>query len=347
MDLSSGVISTVAANVTGVFQSFQLSPDGSKLLFTSIADLVGLNADGNREVYVAEYGGSTPSYTQITQTTGTNITQARIADGGQVFIATTLDLGGVNAGGFSNIMRYDMASGTYQRITNNTSAFAISNLTVNTDGSLVTFTNAGNLTGENSSGTPQLFQVDSVLGTTKQMTAYPEGDFYISSVSSISRDGRTAIWNFTDGSLVPINWDIADFGGSPRQLVINTGSGAAGSISVNISDLVATLRGLGGYAISSQSGALGALDRLNANLELLSSMRGTIGAGLSRLESANRLLGDQSLELSGARSRITDIDMAQEVAALTRVQVLQQAGTALLGTAKLQPEIALGLLRFN
>lgn len=347
MDLNSGVISTVAANVTGVFQSFQLSSDGSKLLFTSIANLVGLNADGNREVYVADYGGSTPSYTQVTQTTGTNITLARIADGGQVFIATTLDLGGVNPGGYSNIMRYDMASGAYQRMTNNATAYAISGLTVNNDGSLISFVHSGNLTGENSGNTPQVFQIDSVLGTTKQISTLADPTYFINGVSSISRDGRSVLWNFTDGMVVPITWDIADFGTTPRQLVINTGSGAAGAISINISDLISTLRGLGGFAITAQSGALGALDRVAANLELLNSIRGTIGAGLSRLESANRLLGQQSLELAGARARIADIDTAQEVAALTRTQILQQAGTALLSLAKSQPEIGLTLLSFN
>ncbi|MBX7144586.1 MAG: hypothetical protein K1X79_09065 [Oligoflexia bacterium] len=347
MDLSSGLISTVARNVTGVFQSFQLSSDGSRLVFTSIANLVGLNADGNREVYVADYGGSSPSYTQVTQTTGTNITQARIADGGQVYIATTLDLGGVNPGGYSNIMRYDMGSGTYQRITNNSTGNAISNLTVNNDGSLISFVTSANLTGGNSLNLPQIFQIDAVSGTTRQATDLTNSSYYMNSALALSRDGNTVLWNFTDGMQIPTTYDVADLGTTSKQIVINTASGATGSISVSISDLLSTLRGLGAFAITAQSGAQGALDRITANLELLNSMRGRIGAGLSRLESASRLLSDQSVALTGARGQITDIDTAGEVAALTRERILQQTGTALLNTARLQPQIVLGLLSFN
>jgi flagellin len=66
---------------------------------------------------------------------------------------------------------------------------------------------------------------------------------------------------------------------------------------------------------------------------------------MSRLESAARTLSSTSENYSAANSRIRDADIASETALLTRKSILQEAATAILAQANLQPQIALDLLK--
>uniref|UniRef100_UPI0025873A2A flagellin n=1 Tax=Limnobacter sp. TaxID=2003368 RepID=UPI0025873A2A len=75
------------------------------------------------------------------------------------------------------------------------------------------------------------------------------------------------------------------------------------------------------------------------------NMRATVGAGLSRLDQVVSSLDTNSTNLSAARGRIMDADFAKETANLTRNQILQQAGTAMLAQANQLPNGVLSLLR--
>jgi len=66
---------------------------------------------------------------------------------------------------------------------------------------------------------------------------------------------------------------------------------------------------------------------------------------INRLESTGEVLAIQAENLMAAESRISDVDVATEMAELTRNQVLAQAGTAMLAQANSIPQMALGLLR--
>jgi len=87
--------------------------------------------------------------------------------------------------------------------------------------------------------------------------------------------------------------------------------------------------------------ALGIVDSAIAQI---SSQRAKFGALQSRFESAIRNIATNVENLSAARSRILDADFAVETAALTRQQILQQAGTAMLSQANSLPQNVLGLL---
>ncbi len=76
----------------------------------------------------------------------------------------------------------------------------------------------------------------------------------------------------------------------------------------------------------------------------ISTARSQVGAQLSRLNSTIRNLVTTSLNLSQARSRVRDADVANETANLTKNQILVQAGVSVLSQANSFPQIALGLL---
>ena len=97
--------------------------------------------------------------------------------------------------------------------------------------------------------------------------------------------------------------------------------------------------------VDTASNANDAIQRIDAALGSVSDLRGTLGAIQNRFESTINSLQSVSENLSASRSRILDTDFAAETAALTRAQILQQAGTAMVAQANSVPQNVLSLLR--
>ena len=97
--------------------------------------------------------------------------------------------------------------------------------------------------------------------------------------------------------------------------------------------------------ISTTSGANNALATVDAALTQINNSRASLGAVQNRFSSTITNLQSTSENLSAARSRIQDADFAAETANLTRNQILQQAGTAMLSQANQLPQNVLSLLR--
>ncbi len=96
--------------------------------------------------------------------------------------------------------------------------------------------------------------------------------------------------------------------------------------------------------LSTQSGANDALGIADAALQHIASQRATLGALQSRFEATVEGLQVSSENLGAARSRVEDADYAQETAALSRAQILQQAGTAMVAQANQLQQQVLTLL---
>ena len=94
-----------------------------------------------------------------------------------------------------------------------------------------------------------------------------------------------------------------------------------------------------------QSAARLALDAVNAAITSVTRNRGTLGAADSRLETTIQNLLVAKENFNSAESRIRDADVAAESAELARLNILQQAGTAILAQANQQPQLVLQLLR--
>jgi len=97
--------------------------------------------------------------------------------------------------------------------------------------------------------------------------------------------------------------------------------------------------------ISTVGGANSAISVLDGALAQISTIRADLGAIQNRFESTIANLTATSENLSSARSRVQDADFASETAALTRAQILQQAGVAILSQANALPQLVLSLLQ--
>ncbi len=92
-------------------------------------------------------------------------------------------------------------------------------------------------------------------------------------------------------------------------------------------------------------GALGAIETLDYAISQVNTARSTFGAAQNRFESIISNLQVAVENQTAARSRIVDADFASETATLSRAQVLQQAGVAMLSQANAVPNNVLALLR--
>jgi flagellin len=97
--------------------------------------------------------------------------------------------------------------------------------------------------------------------------------------------------------------------------------------------------------LTSAANASTAMDALDTALGSLNTDRAKYGAGLNRLDFTVQNIQVSAENQSAAKSRIMDADYAQESAAMSKQQVLQQAGIAMLSQANQQPQMILSLLR--
>jgi len=103
--------------------------------------------------------------------------------------------------------------------------------------------------------------------------------------------------------------------------------------------------GVSSLNLTTRDGAEDAIAIVDAALANIDSARADLGAIQNRFESTISNLQNVSENMSAARSRIMDADFASETAAMTKAQVMQQAGTAMLAQANQLPQIALSLLQ--
>ena len=140
---------------------------------------------------------------------------------------------------------------------------------------------------------------------------------------------------------------------SAATLSFQIGAGTSSvtdQIAINLSDMTSTSGSLAtavstATGISTASAATTAMTAIDNALGQVNSARATFGAMQNRFESVISNLKVAAENQTAAKSRIMDADFAQETANLTRAQILQQAGTAMLAQANAAPQGVLSLLR--
>jgi len=115
-------------------------------------------------------------------------------------------------------------------------------------------------------------------------------------------------------------------------------------ISLSVADSDSTALGINDDVLTSQTGAQQAIDALDTAIQSVATSRGTLGTTQNRLTVTLTNLANMHENLSAANSRIKDVDVAEESASMTRNQILQQAGVAVLAQANSLPQSALSLI---
>ncbi|MDH5326598.1 MAG: flagellin [Gammaproteobacteria bacterium] len=141
----------------------------------------------------------------------------------------------------------------------------------------------------------------------------------------------------------------AVIGSGATSYVFQVGPNAGDTVSVTTVNIMSTTTGyisvvLSGTA-STVSGASALLATVDVYLDSVNAARAELGAIQNRFEAVVRNGLNVAENLSASRSRIQDADFALETARLTRAQILQQAGVAMLSQANSQPQNVLSLIQ--
>ena len=115
-------------------------------------------------------------------------------------------------------------------------------------------------------------------------------------------------------------------------------------IGITVLNHDSTSLGLNDELLSSSTGAQAAITALDSALQTVNTTRGTLGATQNRLEMTISNLGQMHENFSATNSRLKDVDVAEESAAMARNQILSQAGTSVLAQANQLPQGALSLI---
>ena len=354
--------------------SSQTSFNGQKVLdgsFGTAAFQVGANVGETISVNLTT-GVRADQIGQIATSTGTAVTANSLSDGGLTIAVgqgTAVSIG-ASAAGTATTQTADSAwakvnainsagvSGLTATATNETtgtfstvstaSGTSTYNLTIN---SVAIYSGADNLAdGASLTGADVVAQIN-LFSTQTGVSASISG----TSVTLTAADGRNVVLAETitagTGATVTGTGIAAAQTGTLRGTIslsaaqnitlggANADIGFAGTSIAVDSTTLATVN------VSSVTNANVAIQRADATLTAVSSLRSQLGAIQNRFESVISGLTAVSENLTASRSRIQDADFAAETAALTKAQILQQAGTAVLAQANAVPQTVLSLFR--
>lgn len=148
---------------------------------------------------------------------------------------------------------------------------------------------------------------------------------------------------FNGGTLDLSGTTIDIMGIGPMRLQIGANEGQI--LAVNIPATNLRNMGIENLDVSTMEGAAEGIERIEGAIQYISSLRGKLGAYQNRLESTINSLDITSENMTGAYSRLMDVDMAEEMTNYTTYQVMTQAGTSMLAQANERPSQVLQLLQ--
>ena len=181
------------------------------------------------------------------------------------------------------------------------------------------------------------------VGSTERATIQLEFNALRSEIDRISSTTAFNGQNLVDGSL-------ASSVSSANQILIQVGTDNSVNSRINLNkdiDLQAvtvSALSIDSLSVTSANGALTALDSINTAIASVAATRGKVGAVQNRLARTISNISISVENLQAAESQIRDADIAEEVAMLTRNQIMVQASTAMVGQANLIPQSILQLL---
>lgn len=163
---------------------------------------------------------------------------------------------------------------------------------------------------------------------------------------------KDIVWNGTEFIAIGTGGDILKKSMHPENdkkkvnlLNLQAGANSNDSFEIELSDARTEALGIGNIDLSTRQGAETAILQINKALEIISAERGKFGAYVNRLDCALSNTMNYEYNLTASQSRIEDADMAREIMAVTRLNILSQVSQSMLTHANQQPQQVVQLLR--
>lgn len=302
------------------------SQTGVTATFDSTTGAVALTAADGRNINITKSGnaGSADNVTGLTVAGFTGAAAGQATTVGGISLASTSSAGIVLANG---------GTGTKTGAATTDTNTAISAGDININGIDIGASTAGTTAATNAANI-----ITAINAKTAQTGVTASGDNTGIILTGANNSGFTLTTKGT-ASLTATGFAVG------TTTVSGKGANASG-LSAGSTAATATVgAGVSSVDLTTASGATSALTTIDAALANVNASRASLGAYQNRFASAVSSLNTTTENLTASRSRIRDADFAQETATLTRGQVLQQAGTAILAQANALPQGVLALLR--
>lgn len=162
-------------------------------------------------------------------------------------------------------------------------------------------------------------------------------------IDRIAKETQYNGQNLLDGSFTGATFQV---GGNNISIgaIADTQTSALGRVT-SATATAENRQGVAGLDITTEAGALEALDRIDAAITSVVDSRSRLGASTNRIQVSISNLNNSSMNLDAANSRISDVDVAEEASNMARSQILSQPGLAVLAQANALPQLAFALLR--
>ena len=159
-----------------------------------------------------------------------------------------------------------------------------------------------------------------------------------------SKTADTGVTAFLEDGAIQFRGTIKD-GGTYAAIDVALSGGTSAALGTIAGATQKNTVGIHDVDIGTQKGAWDALQKIDSAIDKVNTARGELGAIQTRFEKTVENIDIQNENLTAARGRVVDADFAQETANLSRTQILQQAGTAMVAQANQLPQQVLSLLR--
>lgn len=350
---------------------FHVGSEANQTITVTTGNASGTNLGAHRVSLKSELDIATAAATAVTGYTGTNMVINGSVGSSTVTVATgdsakdvagaingaTVDTG-VTASAFTKVEMTVSATGNYTfelgTASSGTATISASvtdtsdlsdmvdaiNDQSSTTGVTATLNDAGDtITLEDADGdTISMKRTDTAAGTFSVNTLNQDGTNGLNGgVTAVSSAAATAHAEFKGYTLME----------SDKAFSIGSTAGTIGATAVDFQDsaLTSSLEAVSDIDLKTQTGANDALSVIDKAIAKVDSIRSKLGAVQNRFESTITNLMNVSENISASRSRILDADFASETAELTKSQIIQQAGLAMLSQANQLPQSALSLLQ--
>jgi flagellin len=325
---------------------------------TAVADAstgaLSLTTADGRNIALTSSAGTAAGATAIFNATGLDVSAGANPTGNDTFtlqVGGAFDLSSPGAGSLTEGDSFVLDGVTYEFTTDATVTSGNVAVTVadgNTAAQVATALNTainaqytlGNTSVNSTVSTDTLTLVNRKLGANGTLAGYSEaGVIGGGGAGALVQGAETAGTNAADGNGITTRGTLTL--SSPANFTLGGADLAYGGLAA----AAPALTRLDTVNISTVAGANAAIAVLDGALSQVTSIRADLGAVQNRFSSTVANLTTTAENLSAARSRILDADFAAETANLTRAQILQQAGTAILAQANAIPQNVLSLLR--
>jgi flagellin len=198
--------------------------------------------------------------------------------------------------------------------------------------------------------------VGTVISQIQGAAGDPTSANYVNVTASLDGTGALQVKDANGDHSIIVSTDDAAVLGSMAAATAPAGGSVSvflsdgktnSTLTTNIGQLSSSSLSLSGLSLSGADGtnATAALTAINTAIGSVASARGTIGANINRLQSASTIISNQVQNLSAAEDNIRSADIAQEVANMTKFNILQSTGMAALSQSNQMHQSVLQLLR--